>query len=188
MADGTPRLSDLREPPVVGRFYLVPVIRDYPYCGKVDTWPVLGPKHSDGEFIKFFHQHYHVDARFLTAAQERYILRTAPERYSTIEGCVGGWPLSNSGRDLPKGRPVLARRKCRRETYGYAFGHQDGIKALRAYYGERVEAVRLDDGRVLCPHRKADLTQFPPDADGMVMCPLHGLNVCVRGALDRTPA
>lgn len=170
----TPKLSDLREPPVVGQFYLVPVVRDYPYCGFTGEWPVIGPKHVDGEFIQFHLEHYHVDARFLTAAQEKRVTNSSSEW--SIEGVVGSAPLCSRGSDLPKGRPVLARRKCRRDGYGYAHGDKEGIKALRAHYGE-LDAIALDDGRKLCPHRKADLTQFPPDADGFVMCPLHGLRV-----------
>lgn len=169
-----PKLSDLREPPVVGQFYLVPVVPSYPYCGIMGEWPVIGPKHVDGEFINFHLEHYHVDARFLTASQERRVTNYY-SAYS-IEGGVGRAPLCSRGSELPKGRPVLARRKCRRSGYGYAHGDKEGIKALRAHYGEP-DAVRLDDGRVLCPHRKADLTQFPTDADGFVTCPLHGLRV-----------
>ena len=174
----TPLLSDLREPPVVGQFYMVPVIRDYRYFARVDVWPVIGPKHSDGEFIKFFDEHYHVDARFLTAAQERFVMNQ--RQAWSIEYVVGSSVLASRGHELPKGRPALARRKCRRSNYGYAFGHMDGIKALRDHYGEP-DAIALDDGRKLCPHRKADLTQFPTDRDGFVTCPLHGLRVrCAR--------
>lgn len=170
---GVQKLADLREPPVVGRFYLVPAIVGYPYFGKVDTWPVIGPKHADGEFIKLFDEHYHIDARFLTAAQERFAMGS----YSlSIEEVVGRTPLATRGSPLPKGRPTLVRRKCRRDTYGHVYGHHDEIKAMRAHYGEP-DAIRLADGRTLCPHRKADLTQFPRDADGMVTCPLHGLRV-----------
>jgi hypothetical protein len=173
-----PLLADLREPPVVGQFYMVPAI-EYPYCGLVDKWAVLGPKHADAEFLQFTEHHYHIDARFLTASQERRILNWLPSRYSTIEECAGGWPLSNRDVKLPDGRPALIKRKCRRQTYGYAFDWQPGIKALHDHFAGR-EAIRLDDGRILCPHRKADLTQFPPDADGMVTCPLHGLRVCTK--------
>jgi nitrite reductase/ring-hydroxylating ferredoxin subunit len=49
--------------------------------------------------------------------------------------------------------------------------------ALRKHYGEPAEAIRLADGRKLCPHRKADISSFPIDAEGMVICPLHGLKV-----------
>jgi hypothetical protein len=167
-------LSDLREPPVVGRFYLVPVVRDYPYCGFKGEWPVIGPKHTDVEFIQFQHEHYHIDGRFLTAAQERWV--TNYYSAQSLEWILGGLPLCHLGSVLPKGRPVLVRRKCRRASYGYAHSDKEAIRALHAHYGEP-DAIKLDDGRKLCPHRKADLTQFPPDAGGFVTCPLHGLRV-----------
>ena len=40
----TQRIDELREPPVVGRFYLVPTVR-YPYFReKLEDWPVLGTR------------------------------------------------------------------------------------------------------------------------------------------------
>lgn len=179
------RLSDLREPPVVGRFYLVPVVRDYPYFGRVDIWPVLGPKHEDAEFINYPHHHYHLDARFLTAEQEAWMVRRGrfiaglEDDDAALIAVVGRSPLNYDGVPLPKGRPKLAPRKCRRLTYGYAYSDRPQIEALRKHYGNPVDAIRLDDGRALCPHRKADLTQFPPDEAGVVVCPLHGLRVCI---------
>ena len=174
---GICKLADLREPPVVGQFYLVPVVRNFRYYGIVGDWPVIGPKHRDVDFFNFPHEHYHVDARFLSAAQERVVLSNFYA--SEIEHAVGKAPLFDLVTALPKGRPQLGRRKCRRATYGHTFGDQPAIRALRKHFGEVVEAIRLDDGRILCPHRKADLTQFPVESDGTVMCPLHGLRVCV---------
>lgn len=168
-----PLLSDLREPPVVGKFYMVPVIRDYPYLGKVGTWPVIGAKHSDVDFFSLKTEHYHVDARFLTAAQEDAI----NHGYRTTIAAVGAHPLGVHDHPLPKGRPDLARRKCRRATYGNAHTDKKQIVALNAHYGAPADPIWLADGRMLCPHRKADLSQFEADADGIVVCPLHGLRV-----------
>lgn len=172
----TRRLSDLREPPVEGRSYLVPAI-SYPYFGAMDVWPVFGPMHTDVEFLHFPHAHYHVDARFLTARQHQRLLTHA--EWGGIETVVGRWPLKTMGTALPTGRPGLIRRRCRRAGYGHAFQNNPTIEAMRAHYGHPAPAVRLADGRVLCPHRKADLTQLPPDDAGNVLCPLHGLKVCV---------
>ena len=171
-----PLLSELREPPVVGRFYMVPVIIDYPYHGRRDTWPVLGPMHSDVEFFAFRPNHYHIDARFTSARQET--LYTNAQSYS-IEWIVQGYPLASHGEDVPKHRPVLRRLKCRRASYGYVYSAMDGVKALNRHYGAPAGAICRADGRKLCPHRKVDLSQFPADADGVVTCPLHGLRVRV---------
>jgi hypothetical protein len=189
-ASGIQRLADLREPPTVGTFYLVPVIEAFPYYGRVDTWPVIGPKHRDADFFSFKDEHYHVDARFLTAAQERFLTKGDVWGYPTeIEDVVGRGPLADRDRSLPKGRPALRRRKCRRATYGHVYGHTREVQALRDHYREPAAPLRLADGRLLCPHRKADLSNFPPDADGLVTCPLHGLRVCIgKSHLPESPA
>lgn len=175
-----PLLSELREPPVVGRFYMVPVIEDYAWCGRIDAWPVIGPLHTDADFFKFTDPHYHIDARFMTARQET---TAASMRHgATLEGAVGSYPLSNRYRSLPKGLPVLRRRKCRRASYSNACTARPEVMALQEHFGTAPAAIVRPDGKLLCPHRKADLSQFPADADGIVTCPLHGLRVCVRAS------
>lgn len=178
----TPILADLREPPVVGKFYMVPAIENYPYHGRVDSWPVIGPMHTDADFFDFRSAHYHVDARFITTRQEHFLLNRSP-LYS-LEAIVGGYPLSSRGDELPKGRPKLVRRKCRRAIYGYAYGGMEAVQRMRHHYGDPAAPIRLQDGRLLCPHRKVDLSQFPADAEGIVTCPLHGLRVRCGTALN----
>lgn len=176
MADA-PLLADLREPPVVGMFYMVPAIERYPYHGRVDTWPVIGPKHTDMDFFDFPSEHYHVDARFITARQERFLVGYWKLWQQSVVDVVGRSPIASRGHPLPKGRPILVRRKCRTAAYGYSFSSMKPVQALRAHYGDPAQPIRLADGRLLCPHRKADLSQFPADEAGMVTCPLHGLRV-----------
>ena len=173
------RLADLREPPVPGRHYMVPVIRDYPYCGRVDTWPVIGPLHEDADFFRFPYPHYHVDGRFLTKAQVSSITRQRSKYRPTVESILGASPLHHRGQPLPKGRPQLARRLCAAPAYGHAHQGQLAVIELNAHFSAPAAAIELADGRRLCPHRKVDLSQFPADADGLVTCPLHGLRVCV---------
>ena len=179
---GTPKLSDLRAPPEVGRFYLVPAV-EYIWLERMDWWPVAGPLHSDDDFFAFPHRHYHVDPRFFTAAQERAALSNAHfwEGNRSLEEACGRWPLVRRGEPLPKGRPALIRRKCRRsERETYAFSDMPGPRKLNLHFCGRkkaAEPIRLADGRLLCPHRKYDLSQHTPGPDGIVVCPLHGLRV-----------
>jgi hypothetical protein len=170
-------LSDLREPPVVGRFYMVPVVR-FIWCGVEADWPVLGPMHSDREFFNFERRHYHVEARFVGA---RLAARAARDTSGGVADAAQRFPLSRrNDRDapeLPDGRPPLKRMKCQATAFPYLHGHQIAVIDLRSHYGEPAEPIRRPDGRLLCPHRKVDLSQFVPDDSGIVTCPLHGLRV-----------
>lgn len=178
-----PLLSDLREPPVVGRFYMVPVVRDYPWHGKCDTWPVLGPLHSDEEHFNFPWPHYHLDVRFLSARLTAFVACRAYGSPPNIFSAAQSAPLHHRDITLPKGRPALARLKCMRTEVPYVHGFRPQVRALRADYPDPAPAIARKDGRLLCPHRKVDLSSFAPDADGVVTCPLHGLRVqCAKVA------
>jgi hypothetical protein len=187
----TPLLSELREPPVVGRFYMVPAIQ-YPWLDSengLQWWPVAGPLHTDADFFDFDQLHYHVDMRFLTAHQDSFVKRHGDWWLSgreLLEGTAGRYPLAQRGPagvyiPPPRGRPPLIRRKCRRaERSEYQFADTKQVVALNKHYRGRkagAEPLRLADGRILCPHRKYDLSQHTPDEKGLVVCPLHGLKV-----------
>lgn len=174
-----PLLSTLREPPVPGRFYMVPVISD---SGKWfrGEWPVIGPMHHDVDLFPHFpYNHYHIDLRFLTKAQARYIALHFGRGGSALDA-VGSHVLHLNAlgySHLPKGLPPLRKRKCQSSGYGYAHSQRDHVGALERQYGAPCKAITRPDGRKLCPHRKVDLSSFPPRPDGTVVCPLHGLTV-----------
>lgn len=177
-----PLLSGLREPPVVGRFYMVPAIF-YRWNGKDGHWPVVGPLHEDREFFAFSLLHYHVDLRFLTASQWKLATRNGYRRSlssvvaSDAEHAAGSQPLAHLDLPIPRGRPRLIRRRCRLNTRAYAFPNEPPIQRLNEHFGAPAEPIRLRDGRILCPHRKADLSTYKPDKNGIITCPLHGLRV-----------
>ncbi len=179
-----PLLSSLREPPVVGRYYMVPVVWADDYCGVHGYLPVIGPAHTDNDHFNFPHRHYHVDARFLKTGESKKIA-SYMFRGTDVHFVVGAVPLSNYQRGgIPRGLPKLAKRRCTSNESPYRHEDKQAVKAMRAHYGEP-DAITLGDGRKLCPHRKADLTQFSPDADGFVTCPLHGLRVrCLTSSLQ----
>jgi len=164
---------------------MVPVLRDYPYYSQVGEWPVLGPKHTDADFFSFEPEHYHVDYRFVTSRQARFMRSMCPIGYrdwvTKDNGIVtvSGAPLSDRGTPIPKGRPVLARRRCRIASYRSVLGVVaiERHERFQAAYGSPAEPIRLSDGRLLCPHRKVDLPSFEADGGGIVVCPLHGLHV-----------
>lgn len=193
----TQLLSDLRESPVVGQFYLVPVVR-HQWHGKLADWPVIGPMHTDREFFSFPDKHYHVDHRFLGAKETAFAFRQVPRRHraggadTAIALICSGYPLAETRQygKLPAGRPRLARRRCARPHTRTPILHHmtEAMRSeFRAHYGDNGDtaalaapAIKLEDGRRLCPHRKVDLSSLPTSSDGVVTCPLHGLKVCVR--------
>lgn len=172
-----PLLSDLREPPVVGRYYMVPVI-EYSHHGRTDLWPTLGPLHHDHGEVNFPHLHFHVDARFLTARQANFLANKGGWMFSrTVETNVAIYPLCRTGEPVPP-RAHLVKRKCRVSGWKYSPPSKPKWQeALEVKFGAPAEPVRIKGGRLLCPHRKVDLSSFEPDADGIVTCPLHGLRV-----------
>ena len=172
------RIDELTAPPIVGQRYLVPTVR-YPWFGKVDAWPVMGPKHNDIEHFRFERQHYHVDLRFLTDAQIRRVEKAA--YYKSIEMCAAGNPLASHGLEHSED-PVLRRLVCRRIDHSFpmrAAAKNTPHRALaKAYAGHR--CARNAAGLLICPHKGFALDSLVPDADGRVVCPLHGLVIDVR--------
>lgn len=161
----------------VGKFYDVPCVRAR--IGAVNKiWPVLGPWHEDQEIIGFTYYHFHLDLRFLTDDDLRY-----------VSGCSAGYPeyvaVHNHDRRFHrqfgiKGRfwrptyavkPLgLRRRRCLREMPEYSRSAV-WIKELeRAFRNARVDPKQL-----VCPHRGAPLQGLTPDENQNVTCPLHGL-------------
>lgn len=185
MAD---RVATLQGPPVVGRFYMVPFIHAY-WHGELDDWPVMGPMHTDNKHFNFPWRHYHVDPRFLTSRQVRRTRVDQMTMHGRWKHCFAAplgfsdgtqFPYRNN-EQAPKGRPAEKRMRCARPMPETIFNDQAPVKAMQADLGHPAQPIRRADGRLLCPHRKVDLSSFPRDADGIVVCPLHGLRVQCGG-------
>lgn len=163
---------------------MVPVVH-FTWFGREADWPVLGPMHTDADFFNFPARHYHVDIRFLNARTRRWAAGHLPESLMQVDPvvvvarCATGFPLNRRDRELPDGRPLLTRRRCFLSStpFGFADDLYAPFQQLRDHYGDPAPAIAKPDGRLLCPHRKVDLSSFPPDAAGVVTCPLHGLRV-----------
>lgn len=172
-------ITDLREPPIVGRFYLVPTIR-YWWADKFADWPVNGPLHHDKD-INFPALHYHVDARFLTKRQRKhanyaYNIANIP-RYNSH-------PISEAQQfcylrlwgPIPR-QPTYLKRQCTSLDYDWKAPTLPRPESPSWLKYNPAVAIHRPDGRILCPHRKVDLSQFTADENGFVTCPLHGLKV-----------
>lgn len=167
---------ELTGPPIVGKRYSVPAIY-YPFCGKVAWWPVMGPRHEDAALIKFSAQHYHMDWRF------------APARaVSMATGRVGRWRSLRSIGIGPYGTPLCTRdvpvpiettmrvMMCKRLIVPTMLRTVLPFDKVSEFYAGR-PALEGPRGLV-CPHRGAELHTLEPNADGVVVCPLHGLHIC----------
>jgi hypothetical protein len=174
----TPILSDLRMPPIVGQFYMVPTVL-YEWGPYTEAWPVIGPMHHDKGPINFPTVHYHIDGRFLSKRFQRFAYEGSCYNGATF---INGSPLhckSHLGIGSLPSKPTLARRKCTNLDYKWSLPLIATRKKwkLPQTYGEPAQAIHLKDGRMLCPHRKANLSSFEPDNNGIVVCPLHGMAV-----------
>ena len=195
------RIDLLTEPAAVGRWYLVPTV-EYVWMGRRDAWPVLGPRHNDADHLRFPASHYHVDARFLSARRFRQIEEECAvgifgdER--PVLGHIAGSPLSYKLPGRPRTRemstaeadagqyphpaPVWKRLLMKRDAPFPRVWVEDHKRAgnfrslFAAFAGQT--AARGKHG-LICPHKKFSLGGVPPDADGIVTCPLHGLRICV---------
>jgi hypothetical protein len=188
------RIDELTTPPVVGQFYLVPTAREI-WLNKMGIWPILLPFHEDAEIIKFKCDHAHLDRRFMTPRQ--YAYAAGDSAFFSVKRIIDGMPLSRyasdpditRGRDPGRPRPpiVWRRRKCYRKMTPHVVRETTEphwLAALESAYA----GCRLKPG-LICPHRGAHLGSMPIDADGNVVCPMHGLkwNV-VTGELVRSAA
>lgn len=176
-----PRIDRMSEPPVAGRWYLVPCVRAQ-YFERIDEWPVIGPEHSDAEFFNFTLQHYHIDGRFLTVTQWRSI---GGREYKAPGFRVGApfglellsmTPLQTSKKINPDGlpAPTLRRVRCSQQSLVYPFVAVPPTDKIHAAYAGH-QCARGKAGWI-CPHRKASLGSIAPEY-GVVTCPLHGLRI-----------
>ena len=176
-----PRITSLSEPPVVGRYYLVPTVLHYWDNGaRARPWPVLLPKHNDGRFFNFKEDHYHVDPRFLGARAWEHARRHG-EIYDSDEPALAScqaMPLAphrwgRGAGELPA--VVWKRLLCRRADMPYQHSHREPVRGVQAHHA----GLQCRRGRAgwICPHQNWPLGSVRPDADGVVTCPLHGLRI-----------
>jgi hypothetical protein len=149
----------------VGEYYLVPCVQTPGVVGydKDEFVPVFGESHEDAE-IDAPEAHFHYDWRF--AMPERGVLEQWDFRLAVC--LFGGFGTDRRQIFPPKDKPlpiVWRRLKCVRQQ-DFPSGLCKQLEPL--YRGCKLESRR-------CPHRGADLRTIPSDAEGNVVCPMHGL-------------
>jgi hypothetical protein len=159
------RVDQLSHPPVVGRLYLVPTVTGL-WFSKIADWPVIGEKHEDRKFFNFPHQHYHLDRRFLVADWRLKFANTSPLRQDALH-------KHHENQSLPES-PVWRIRKCRRSGIIFPTDHHM-VREIQATFSGAV--CRKDAAGWVCPHRQFPLGSIAPDERGVVLCPMHGLQI-----------
>ena len=159
---------------VVGCHYLVPCLVGDPRVAWMandrNLVPVIGPMHSDKDFIGADFEHFHIDWRFVEDVMAPYLRGF---EYSPHGHVIRGQQLLEG----PYLKPLYRSMKCVRLMPDFpAFKNEYGWAALER--AQRRTCNKLKPGNI-CPHRGIDLTPFE-QPDGTAICPGHGLRWNLR--------
>ena len=191
MSTALTRSDRLKEPPIVGSWYLVPAIlwnrniwgetldsekllSDLQSKGS-KWWPVWGIKHNDADHFNFPALHYHIDPRFLTKRQIAEFTNRWSDR--TWLQNVQAAPLNHLHLKAGPPRPVLRRMRCTIDHSEWGFGDRAAVISLNtAFVGKKCGSGKRG---LVCPHRHFPLGSVK-SRDGIVTCPLHGLRIDIE--------
>lgn len=154
------KVSEMTTEPIVGKFYLVPVItvnNDY-------EMPIIPIWHDDAD-IGVVAKHYHIDVRFVVDDRLEYS-RTFDRETATLGQILtaeGVWCR------VIEGSWVFARRKCRRRMPAMP-RVKNFENVAKRHIGRKIVCGK-------CPHRGFPLESLPKDENGHVICNGHGLKI-----------
>ena len=193
-------------PYIVGHTYRVTCVRGrWNNIGPI-WWPVNGKIHDDADFLDFPWNHWHIDHRFVTAAKWRddhgsggpsmefyrspiHALSVEPLGVESLRKKIPEEvPWTGRGVEIQRSRLAktyleslprkswfqLRRKKCLRQ-----YSSIPELSGLRNKLRPGYENARLDLKRRICPHKGTDLRTIPV-RDGVIECPLHGLQFCAE--------
>src|SRR6266404_1405733 len=154
---------------VIGQFYRVPAVRVKNWCGFSGRLPVIGPKHSDAEIVKFPWPHWHIDWQFAPTKAWNYAYAVRDPGY------VYGRPIqcpNNRNEVVVQEGPADRLMKCKRPLPPYikspSSWKEDWIKELRKAFCDS----KITNG--LCPHRGIPASAMIREGN-ILTCPGHGL-------------
>lgn len=152
------RVDRLKEPPIIGQSYLVPTVFGQ-WHHLIRDWPVIGLKHDDVEHLNFAALHFHLDTRFLRVRE--VLLTHAPYE-----------PLHERA-NVPLGQIKMKRLKCLRAPLPF-----DGPDDFTTKFNAAFAGQQCGKGKRgwVCPHKHFPLGTIEP-VDGVLKCPLHGLQI-----------
>ena len=176
-------INDLTEPPVVGKFYMVPTVSAV-WSGSVGEFPVIGPLHNDRQHIGFDRDHWHIDTRFLPergklkheSTQEYWLRIMATPVMRSWKSSINQHTAARSVAAV-----YLRRWQCKRHAIEHisifesrAVSSHAGWKAHFDHYAGH--KCKHDGAGWRCPHRNVSLATQPV-INGVVRCPLHALMI-----------
>ena len=162
------------------------------YKQETQWLPVIGSIHSDPKHVRADFMHIHVDYRFLsetirdsllTAQKESNAIFNIHPVHSTPISYV--WPTNlenpvsiddNQLADIPE-KTWLDTRSMQ-----YLGENQEYPHHVVTWHQELSQAYAessLINGTI-CPHQFTDLSGIVPNHQGVITCPLHGLQWCNR--------
>lgn len=200
------RSDRLKEPPVVGNWYLVPAIlwqfrmpwdadssSDEEIITKLQKakgakwWPVWGSKHNDVEFFNFETLHYHIDPRFLT---KRHRAEASGYGDRTTLQTIQAQPLNHAKLKSGPPKPQLRRMRCSMAHSEWGYADRVTVANLNTAFAGKQCA--MGKRGFVCPHKLFPLGSIEA-VDGVITCPLHGLRIdaktgsCIGAAEDVRP-
>lgn len=161
------------KPYVVGRRYPIKMVYGRLYT-RLGWWPVLGELHEDKDIVGFKFLHFHIDWRFASAGQLKFLER---RECGARERAWYGVPLMlteriGEGAHFTAGprnyQTRVSRMTCKRDWLPYPHHRAGWQRRMKEAYADSCLV------RGICPHRGYDLSHEPV-IDGVVTCPLHGL-------------
>lgn len=176
------KTTELTKPPIVGEHYLVPCVKAYT-ANWADDWsedegtdgtvPVLGDFHDDKEIINFPEEHIHIDFRFISSREFKYLNaaglifgKVVSKKYITFQGYEYlNWEV----------------RRCNRRMPPFPHQNPELHWTWMPWLEDAYKDKQLTCDR--CPHRGMDLRSIPRDRQGNRTCPGHGLTWDKKGAL-----
>lgn len=174
-----PRLLDLKEPPMVGETYLVPVCNVNGLARA--TMPVLGHEHNDVDIGQPDMNHIHLDVRFVSDEElvaGDFNSAQVACMYSRTTGPYGGvCATAYRTGNIPGGEPLKVweeARVCVRSEFPQGLHYKAGTTLDRLAGRLKSEGFRLKPDCKVCPHKGTRLDNVKAK-NGVLMCPAHGL-------------
>lgn len=174
MISKIPRFDELKSPPVIHQFYIVPTAF-HPKFGEV---PVRGEPHSDKYIIGEAREHFHYNIPFLPYSVLEKVI-------NDIEGKEARVPYA----DMPSlaSVAIFLSSSLTRGEKAFMCLREDPVypsanflpNLTEAYLGQKANNNR-------CVHQGLDLSQVPVK-NGCRECPLHGLCYDEKGEVMKKP-